>query len=224
MSQKDVVWQEMVWHSETQSLDDHGWLPPDPAVYDHYFEVVNAAIANQIKVIGLEWCRYDGRSIIVRQRENFNIPELSQTLLREIAGETAPGGLMSERRYEIFEQHHPLRNWHAADVLAKVLADGQSKVAVFGGWKHYGYKNDLRNAYTVNGILRRLSGLSGPVVYYSVFREPKTSWSYQGSPDLPKIIFEAASGSPLAAKKFMLAMNVDGDHDIDRPDYIVHLS
>lgn len=225
LSKDDVVDQEMVWRNNTQEFDDRKSIPPDRSVYYPYFEIVDAALDKGMKVIGMEWCRYDGHSLSYHSRETLPKLGLTKDVLRKIDSEEGPHGhVMGELYNSIFEQHAPVRNWHAVNkVLAKVLEKPESRVAILGGKKHYGHIPGIRGSFSVNTLLESFTGERGPVIYYSVFEETKTSRTYESSPNIAKAVFDAASNSSIGQKRFMVRMEENSEENIDRPDFIVHL-
>lgn len=224
MSREEVAEQEVSWHNHTKYYDDPNGIPPDSSIYPPYFEIVDAAIKNNIQVVGIEWCRWDGGSIPQHIQENFPQMGLTEEFLRGIADEDGMhGSLMSELYYDIFEGHLPVRNWHAARVLTEILKTPGARVAVLGGRGHYGYLSGAKGNFTLDNLLCKCSSVRGPVVHYAVFEEPKTSWNHEESPSLAKIISASARGNPIGQERFMLTVGEREESNIDRPDIVIHL-
>jgi hypothetical protein len=224
MSKEEVAEQEVGWHNHTKYYDDPNGSPPHISIYAPYFEIVDAAIKNNIKVVGIEWCRWDGGSISQHIQENFTQMGLTEKFLQEIRKEDGMhGSLMSELYYDIFEGHLPVRNWHAARVLTEILKTPGSRVAVLGGRGHYGYLSGVRGNFTLDNLLCNFSGVRGPVIHYAVFEKPKTSWNHQESPSLAKIVSASVRGNPIGQERFMLMAGESEEGNIDRPDIVIHL-
>jgi hypothetical protein len=227
---KDIVHQEMTWRDLTRANDDFRLILPEPEVYTPYFDIADAANASGLTVVGIEWCRWDGKSLEVNQEKHFHKMGLTQEFLRLIEHEGERYGMAAstERYAHIYHHHVPVRNWHGATVLAKVFEDPAARVAVLGGMKHYGHMIDIRNNFTLNRLLEQHTQthahgpVRGRVVYYAAHKEPTTSLPYRKSPSITEKIFRAAEDAHLSEQRFMLCM--EQSDEMDTPDVVVHVS
>jgi len=86
---------------------------------------------------------------------------------------------------------------------------------VYGGAWHYGNYSDMRDCSTLNNLLRKEAGISGPVIHFVNFFDP----------DLPKIhnnISMASEQLGIQEEKFVVRTDSDSPESF-RPDFIIHI-
>ncbi len=219
-----VIRQELIWHRQTQELDEPNWLVPEPESYAYYFDLADAARKNGLKVNGLEWCRWDGGSLPTHFQETYPQMGLSREALRELdQKEGPPSGHLSELYRTVFEQHQPARNWHAAGILSNLLRAPEHKVAVLVDRQRFGTLTGRRNSLTLDFFLRQRGGVLGPAIYYSVEAAEEPTGLFQPCSDLPKAVFSAVSQTELAVQRFMLAVAEAAETEVDYPNFVIHL-
>jgi len=176
--------------------------------------------------MGIEWCRWDGEGHEVNQENHFHKMGLTQEFLRSIEHEGERYGMAASTEWyaHIYHHHVPVRNWHGATVLAKVLEDPNARVAVLGGIKHYGHMIDIRDNFTLNLLLEQHTQthddgpIRGPVVYYAADKNP----TKEKSPSITKKEFRSAQDAHLSEQRFMLCM--EQSDEMDTPDYVIHVA
>jgi hypothetical protein len=187
-------------------------------IYDNYFRVVIATIKSGLHTVGIEWCRWDGRSLTYHQHNYWNRMGLTPAVLEEIR---KPGSRRSEIHNDLYDNLLPIRNWHGAKVLANILENPKARVAVLGGVKHYGYHYNIRNNFTLNHLVGQRAGVSGPVIYFATPHGEDRNGRYVDSPSLPRLVVSAANALSVDDQRFMI--RTEPRPDMDMPDVVIHL-